>query len=44
MFAKPERAKGSARIDGISATVNALGRAMVVGSGITFTDLRYVTT
>jgi phage terminase large subunit-like protein len=44
MFAKPERAKGSARIDGISATVNALARAMVVGSGITFTGLRYVST
>jgi phage terminase large subunit-like protein len=44
MFAKPERAKGSARIDGISATVNALARAMVVGGGITFTGLRYVST
>ena len=29
MFAKPERAKNTARIDGISALVNALSRAMV---------------
>jgi phage terminase large subunit-like protein len=31
MFAKPERSKNSSRIDGISATVNALARAMVAG-------------
>lgn len=29
MFSKPERSRSSARIDGISATVNALARAMV---------------
>lgn len=29
MFTKPERAKSSTRIDGISATVNALARATV---------------
>ena len=29
MFAKPERSKSSSRIDGISATVNALARAIV---------------
>jgi phage terminase large subunit-like protein len=29
MFAKPERSTNSSRIDGISATVNALARAMV---------------
>ena len=33
MFAKPERAKDSARIDGIAATVNALTRAMVASGG-----------
>jgi phage terminase large subunit-like protein len=30
MFAKPQRSKNSSRIDGISATVNALARAIVV--------------
>ncbi len=29
MFTKPERSKSSSRIDGISATVNALARAIV---------------
>lgn len=29
MFAKPERAKGSSRIDGITSAVNALSRAML---------------
>ena len=29
MFSKPERSKNSSRIDGISATVNALARAIV---------------
>jgi len=29
MFAKPERQKNSARIDGIAAGVNALSRAMI---------------
>jgi hypothetical protein len=29
MFAKPERSTNSSRLDGISATVNALARAMV---------------
>lgn len=33
MFAKPERAKNSSRIDGISATVNALRQAML-SSGV----------
>jgi phage terminase large subunit-like protein len=44
MFTKPERAKGSARIDGISATVNALARAIVVGRGFTYDCVRYVST
>ena len=30
MFAKPQRSKNSSRIDGISAAVNALARAIVV--------------
>ncbi len=32
MFAKPERAKDTSRIDGIAATVNALTRAIAAGS------------
>ena len=32
VFTKPERSKNSSRIDGISATVNALARAIVAGS------------
>lgn len=33
MFKKPERAKGSSRIDGISATVDALARAIISEGG-----------
>lgn len=43
MFAKPEREKSSSRIDGISATVNALARAMVEeDNAITYTGLRTI--
>jgi len=43
MFAKPERAKNSARIDGISAMVNALARILTVESKtISYTGLRSV--
>lgn len=33
MFSKPERGKDTSRIDGISALVNALSRAMIADSG-----------
>ena len=39
---KPERAKSSKRIDGISATVTALARAIVVDCGISYTGLRSI--
>lgn len=42
-FIKPEREKSSSRIDGISATVNALARAMIGESNaISYTGLRSV--
>jgi phage terminase large subunit-like protein len=45
MFAKPDREKGAARIDGMAAGVNALSRAMVATSSeatISYTGLRVV--
>lgn len=43
MFVKPDRAKTTSRIDGISATVNALARAIVAqDSGISYTGVRSV--
>ncbi len=43
MFAKPERQKESSRIDGLSATVNAMEQAiMAADTGITYTGLRSV--
>ena len=43
MFAKPDRGKNSSRIDGISATVNALSRALVLeGNTINYTGLKLV--
>jgi phage terminase large subunit-like protein len=43
MFAKPERTRNSSRIDGISATVNALSRALVAEDNtISYTGLRSV--
>jgi phage terminase large subunit-like protein len=43
MFAKPERSRNSSRIDGISATVNALARALVAESNtVSYTGLRSV--
>jgi phage terminase large subunit-like protein len=44
LFAKPERSKSTARIDGISATVNALSRAILTNQNLTikYTGLKYV--
>jgi len=43
MFAKPERSKNSSRIDGISAAVNALARAILASPGVvTYSGLRSV--
>jgi len=43
MFSKPDRAKNASRIDGISAAVNALSRALVLeGNTITYTGLKLV--
>ena len=43
MFSKPDREKNSSRIDGISAAVNALHRALVMESKtVTYTGLRSV--
>jgi phage terminase large subunit-like protein len=43
MFTKPDREKSSSRIDGISATVNAMHRALVAESNtISYTGLRSV--
>ena len=44
IFAKPERSKSSARIDGIAATVNALTRALVPSTRMIYTRLRSVQT
>lgn len=43
MFSKPDRAKSSSRIDGVSAAVNALARAMLEPSGtISYSGIRGV--
>ena len=39
---KPERDKASMRIDGVSATIDALSRAMLMDDRITFTGVRSV--